>query len=75
MASENIVPPFRIDRDSDLTDNTGKVILIIDVWAFDNDSESKYKFARELCAVMNENANRLCHAANGKALITDDNQN
>lgn len=65
MASENIVPPFRVadigGRKYILSANSRALVCCL--WHSDWDGSA---FANELCTVMRENANRLCHAANGE---------
>lgn len=58
MASEKIVPPFKAD--GDIYDSEGHLVVV------SPDIDELYDFMRELCAVMNENHKRLCHAANGE---------
>lgn len=58
MTSEKIVPPFKAD--GDIHDSVGHLVVV------SPDIDELYDFTRELCRIMNKNANALCHAANGE---------
>lgn len=73
MASENIVPPFKVEDDGItilIEDANDIPLLVVDQYAKDETA-----FARELCTVMNENHKRLFHAANGEGEADNENTN